>query len=175
MTSRPGPDHHPAQQLGERHRFGHRRGRLARPWLAVSVGAALALVLFGRPGADAAEYTVDIQGLSFNPEEITVAVGDTITWVNRDSDHHDLQGGPIDSPELAEGDRYTAQFTEAQDVIYHCNIHTYMQGTVHVLGPGGEPPPSTPSTTAPPPPPTTTTTAPRGLVPFLPVGSPGAR
>ncbi|HLF41127.1 MAG TPA: plastocyanin/azurin family copper-binding protein, partial [Acidimicrobiia bacterium] len=120
----------------------------------------------------AADHAVEIRGLSFIPEELAVGVGDTVTWTSFDEDKHDIEGGPLDSPELSKGDTYSAQLNEAGVVDYHCRIHTYMRGTITVGdGGSGEPgssgePPSTPPSTAPAP--TTTTTRP----PSGPLGTP---
>ncbi|MGH9022367.1 MAG: plastocyanin/azurin family copper-binding protein [Acidimicrobiia bacterium] len=152
---------------------------LRRIWLAAPA-ALVAFVALGRTGAHAAETTVEISGFSFVPEEFAISVGDTVTWVNKDQDDHDLQQGKepgeMDSPPLKPGDSYSFQFTEARDVTYTCSIHTYMKGTIHVAGHGGGSGEAPPTTTATPPPSaTTTTTAPSGLVPLLPVGSPDSR
>ena len=127
----------------------------------------LAVAVFGPEPARAEEKTVDIAGLAFNPEEITIRAGDTIKWVNHDTDHHDLAGGPIESPELAQGQTYSHQFNEATEIEYMCRIHTYMQGRVIVQTADGQAPPprseeSPPAESAPA---TTTTTAPASVIP----------
>lgn len=147
--------------------------RTARPLPFLLAAGAVAVALAPLTRAGAAEHTVDIMGLSFIPEEISVTAGDTVTWVNRDEDDHDLGGSQVDSPVLKTGQTFTYTFDEAGDVEYKCKIHTYMTGIVHV-GPGDgtqapAPPPSEPPATTPTTAPTTTTTAglypPLGLVP----------
>jgi len=117
--------------------------------------------------AGAAGYDVEIKGLTFIPEDIAVGAGDSVTWVNHDSDDHDLGGGTVDSPVMKTGDTFTFTFNEPGDVEYRCKIHTYMTGIVRVApgdGTQAPPPPTTsPPTTAP----TTTTTAPS---PYPPLG-----
>jgi plastocyanin len=133
---------------------------------ALAAGAALIAILpLTRAGAG--EQTVEMKGLSFVPEEITVAVGDTVTWMNQDTDHHDTEGdgNDINSPDMAQGAKYSFTFPAAGRFEYHCRIHTYMRGTVIVGdGNGGAPPPTTqpPSTT-------TSSTKPPGPLDGLPL------
>jgi plastocyanin len=140
----------------------HRRYTLP---LLISSGVAVALSPL--TGAGAAEHTVEIKGLSFIPEEISVSAGDTVTWVNFDEDDHDLGGG-IDSPVLKQGQKFAFTFEQGGEITYNCKIHTYMQGVVRVTGADGTvPPPS--ERVQPDPVPSTTTTAylypPLGLLP----------
>lgn len=125
---------------------------------------AFGLLQLGTAGA--ADHTVDIKGLSFIPEELTIGVGDKVTWVNHDKDHHDLQGGPMDSPEMAQGQTFSFTFNEPGEIEYRCKIHTYMQGRITVGD--GHAPPSEPATTTTVPPSTTSTTRP----PSGPLGLP---
>jgi plastocyanin len=134
---------------------------------ALLVAVVLAVSVFGLERARAEEKTVDIAGLAFNPEEITIRAGDTIKWVNHDSDHHDLQGGPIQSHELAQGETYSQLFNDPAQIDYMCRIHTYMHGRVIVQTADGQAPPAAPeqSPEAPPAQASTTTTAPPSLLP----------
>ncbi|MBA2488351.1 MAG: cupredoxin domain-containing protein [Chloroflexi bacterium] len=105
-----------------------------------ALAATLALLL-SVAGVAAAGGTVDIleedERYSFEPGEITVAMGETVTWQNGSDAPHtvtsDTAGGPLDSPELAEDDSYQETFDTAGDYAYHCEIHDYMQGVVHVV------------------------------------------
>jgi plastocyanin len=138
--------------------------------LALGTGSVLAVGVLVLGPAGAADHTVEIKGLSFIPEEIAVAVGDKVTWVNEDDDKHDLQSDVFDAPPMQKGETFSFDFTENRTIPYRCQIHTYMQGKVTVgdgsQGSGGESPPptDTPTTTGP----TTTTTRP----PAGPLGLP---
>lgn len=138
--------------------------------LALATGSVVTVGVLLLGPAGAAEHSVEIKGLSFIPEDLAVAVGDSVTWVNHDTDKHDLEGGPIHSAPMAEGETYSFTFSEPADIEYHCKIHTYMQGRIKV-GEGGPPggsgdaPPPPPSTA---PPETTTTTR----LPSGPLGLP---
>jgi plastocyanin len=72
----------------------------------------------------------------FTPNDITVAVGDKVTWSNDSDAPHTVtsndSGGPLDGSLNGEGDTYSATFDTAGDYAYHCVIHSYMHGVVHV-------------------------------------------
>ena len=102
----------------------------------------------------AATTTVQMKDFAFQPADVTVSVGDTVTWTNEDSEPHAPQGGPFNAPDVPPGGSFSFTFNEAGDVSYICRIHTYMSGVVHVVN---GPVPSTTSTSAAPA--TTTTTA----------------
>jgi len=103
------------------------------------------------PGT-AAATSVDIMGYEFSPAEITISVGDTVTWTNHDSAPHNVvvTDGPekFTSPTLEQGDTYSYTFTKAGAYSYYCSIHPDMQASVTVEG-GTEPPPTSPPTTPP--------------------------
>jgi plastocyanin len=145
--------------------------RSPRRAAAVVVAVALLPPLV-RPGpAGAEEHTNEIRGLAFNPEQITIRAGDSVTWVNHDSDRHRLAGDGIESRELPNKATFTAQFPEPGHLVYHCTIHTYMEGRIVVLNPDGSTPPSTVGEPEAPPAPSTTTssTRPPGPLDGLPL------
>lgn len=102
--------------------------------------------------ATAAATSVDIMGYEFSPAEVTISVGDTVTWTNHDSAPHNVvvTDGPekFTSPTLEQGDTYSYTFTKAGAYSYYCSIHPDMQASVTVEG-GSAPPPTTPPTTPP--------------------------
>jgi plastocyanin len=71
---------------------------------------------------------------AYNPGEIAVAVGDTLTWVNTDAVAHTstANGGGWDSGTLAPGQQFSATLRSAGTFAYHCAIHPGMVGTVTV-------------------------------------------
>lgn len=134
-----------------------------RPSYVAVVLAALAFLipLAGSSPAAGQDHANVIKGLAFNPEEITIRAGDSVTWVNRDSDRHRVQGDGFESKELANGNTYTVEFPEPAHLRYHCSIHTYMEGRIVVLNPDGSVPPSTAGEPEAPPAPSTTTSSTR--------------
>ena len=124
--------------------------------------------------ARAEGHTDEIKGLAFNPDEIRVRAGDSVTWVNHDSDRHHLQGDGFESSDLPNSATYTVEFPSPGEITYHCTIHTYMEGKVMVLNPDGSTPPSTAGEPEAPPAPSTTTssTRPPGPLDGVPVEPP---
>jgi plastocyanin len=132
------------------------------PAAAALVVALAVLVPFVTPGPALAEdHKNEIKGLAFNPDQITVRAGDSVTWVNEDSDRHHLMGDGFESSDLTNGATFTAEFPEPAQLAYHCTIHTYMEGRIVVLNPDGSVPPSTAGEPEAPPAPSTTTSSTR--------------
>ena len=82
-----------------------------------------------------AEGTVAIVDFTFDPSELTAAVGDPVTWTNEDGVAHTVTSegeGPLDSGDIEQGAVYEATFDQAGTFSYICTIHPTMQGTVEV-------------------------------------------
>jgi plastocyanin len=84
--------------------------------------------------AAAGANQVAIQGFAFSPQKITVKVGTTVTWTNRDQDAHTVtaKSGPFHSKALNTGGTFTYTFTSAGSYDYYCTIHPFMTATVVV-------------------------------------------
>jgi len=77
------------------------------------------------------------QGLgnrAYNPGNVTVPVGATVTWTNTDSVAHTstADGGRWSSGTLGPGQQFSTTFSTAGTFAYHCTIHPGMVGTVTV-------------------------------------------
>jgi plastocyanin len=76
----------------------------------------------------------------FTPGTISISVGDSVTWTDSTDAPHtvssDQAGGPMQSNIINQGDSYRATFNTAGTFAYHCEIHSYMHGTVHVAAAG---------------------------------------
>ena len=66
--------------------------------LVVAVAILLPIVTPGPAGAS--EHKNEIKGLTFNPDQMTIRAGDSVTWVNGDADRHNLQGDGFESKEM---------------------------------------------------------------------------
>jgi plastocyanin len=82
-----------------------------------------------------ADSQVAIQDFAFQPASVTVAVGTTITWTNRDSAPHTVtfRDGMADSGELSGGQTFRHTFATAGSFDYYCRIHPHMTGVVVVM------------------------------------------
>ena len=90
----------------------------------------------GKAGGDKAGGTaVDIAEFSFKPPSLTVSVGATVTWTNKDGFAHsvkpDKDSFPT-SPNIDQGKTFSHTFTKAGTYPYICGIHNSMTGTVIV-------------------------------------------
>lgn len=78
---------------------------------------------------------IEISNFAFSPNTLTIGIGDTVTWTNKDSAVHTIvsdSGTEINSGSLANGASYSHTFTSAGTYDYHCSIHTSMKGKVIV-------------------------------------------
>ena len=90
--------------------------------------------------AAGAEETVRLAQFAFDPEELTIAVGTTVNFVNADSAAHTVTEGtdgtavadPIIDEELEQGGSASYTFDEAGTYDITCKIHPSMQLTITV-------------------------------------------
>jgi plastocyanin len=119
--------------------------------VAVTVGVGGLLLTSGVSAAETVPAT--IQDYAFTPADITVAAGDTVTWTNGDKAPHTVTstgGGPLDSPNLQQGDSWSFTFTQPGAYPFYCAVHPDMKGTVTVTAAatGTPAPTAAPTTTA---------------------------
>lgn len=88
--------------------------------------------------AGAGGSAVSIKGFAFNPAELSVSKGTTVTWTNDDGTTHTVTSGVPGTPSgkfdqrLESGKTFTFTFADAGTVTFFCNIHQSMRGTVLV-------------------------------------------
>ena len=77
---------------------------------------------------------VKIDYFSFGPAELTVAVGTTVTWTNRDDIPHTVVSTDkvFKSKVLDTDEKFSYTFTQAGSFPYFCSIHPKMTGKVVV-------------------------------------------
>jgi plastocyanin len=77
---------------------------------------------------------VSIDNFAFAPAAITVKVGTTVTWTNKDQDAHTVtaQDRSFSSAPLNTGATYQFTFTKPGTYAYLCTIHPFMTATVVV-------------------------------------------
>ena len=95
----------------------------------------------GSGGAEAgANAKVSMKDIAFNPSNVTVSKGGSVTWTNDDSVGHDVtkESGPGpdfksgDPGGIAPGSDFTQKFDTAGSIKYVCTVHPGMEGTVTV-------------------------------------------
>jgi len=116
-----------------------RRGQGSAAICPFVATVALGLLLSSAEPAAAADskpatHTVTISGVQFEPQSLTVRVGDTIVWVNRDPFPHTVTavGKRFDSHEIAVGHSWTYRARKAGIFSYACTLHPTMSGTLRV-------------------------------------------
>jgi plastocyanin len=84
--------------------------------------------------AKPAATEVKIDNFSFGPTSITVAVGTTVTWTNRDDIPHTVVSteGVFKSKVLDTDEKFSFTFTKPGTYPYFCSVHPKMTGTVVV-------------------------------------------
>ncbi|GAA1734438.1 multicopper oxidase domain-containing protein [Luedemannella helvata] len=110
---------------------------------------ALGAIVFAPKPAFAANHTINITGFAFSPDLLTVAPGDTVTFVNQETDGtiHSIRGD-FTSPDLPPGASFTVTISAAGTFSYYCGLHPYMTGTI--VATSNPPPTSAAATTRPP-------------------------
>jgi plastocyanin len=100
-------------------------GAMGVVWLAVSGPLS--------PTA-AATHAVDIGDGFFGPGALTVTVGDTVTWTNRDDSPHTVTAdGAFDSGNVEPGRSFSHTFSEPGTYTYVCQYHDEMVATITVV------------------------------------------
>ena len=83
--------------------------------------------------------TVDISNHAFNPAQLNVAPGTTVTFVNNDTEPHTAtaDNGLFDTGVLQPGSSFDVFLDGSGTVTYHCELHPDMQGSI-VVGQAGQ-------------------------------------
>jgi plastocyanin len=99
---------------------------------AFAIAATLPLLL-GSTRARAEDTNVTIDNFTFQPAELTVKVGTTVTWKNHDDIPHTVvSAGKFRSKTLDTDDSFSFTFTAAGDYKYFCSLHPHMTGMIKV-------------------------------------------
>ena len=104
-----------------------------------AVMIATVMLFAAWPGSSAqtlqpATVEVKIDNFSFGPAAITVAVGATVTWTNRDDIPHTVVSTDkvFKSKVLDTDEKFSFTFSQAGTYPYFCSIHPKMTGSVVV-------------------------------------------
>ena len=106
--------------------------RLQAARLAAFAGLLLFIALAST--AAAATTAVNIQGFAFVPPSVTINVGDSVTWTNKDAAAHSVVASGVgQTPVLTQNQSGGLSFNAAGTFSYVCGIHgASMTGTVIV-------------------------------------------
>ncbi len=86
------------------------------------------------PGPTPTITEVEISGFAFVPATITIPVGTTVTWFNKDSVAHTVSSREdvFDSGNLSGGATFSYTFDQNGSFEYYCKFHPYMTGKIIV-------------------------------------------
>ena len=107
---------------------------------AAAVVIAIVLLLGGSPSVAANDQPspenaeVRIDNFSFGPQTVTVPVGATVTWTNRDDIPHTVVStdGLFNSKVRGTDEKFSYTFAKAGMYPYYCSVHPKMTGKVVV-------------------------------------------
>lgn len=100
---------------------------------AVRCAVAAAIISLHLGSAYAEETTVTIDNFTFEPKQLTVKAGTTVTWKNHDDIPHTIvSAGKFRSKPLDTDDSFSFTFTATGDYTYFCSLHPHMTGVIKV-------------------------------------------
>ena len=102
-----------------------------------AASVALVLCVIGLAAGQRARpkmHTVTIEGMRFQPDNLTVARGDSVMWVNKDLVAHTAtsEAGRFDSRIIQPAKSWKFTVKNAGDFAYICTYHPTMKATLHV-------------------------------------------
>lgn len=117
--------------------------RLRRVSTFVGLGGAFAVLLtlgslahWNRTAIAGETQEVKINNYSFSPGTLTVPVGTTVSWTNRDETIHTVvaqdAAHSFKSGGLDTDDKFSFTFDKAGTYVYICTVHPYMTGKIVV-------------------------------------------
>jgi plastocyanin len=91
-------------------------------------------VISQNPTPNAIGTTVKIVDFKYVPDNLKIAVGQTVQFINQDEGIHTVtaKDNTFDSKSLDEKQTWTYTFTKAGNFPYLCSLHPYMKGTISV-------------------------------------------
>jgi len=109
-------------------------------WIAGSVAPIMIAILLltavspSVKANDTAIAEVKIDNFSFGPQSVTVPVGATVTWINRDDIPHTVVSteGVFKSKVRDTDEKFSYTFAKAGTYPYYCTIHPKMTGQIVV-------------------------------------------
>ena len=99
----------------------------------VVAAAALLPAVAARAEDPADPLAVHLDNVVFVPVQLTVKVGQTVTWTNRDDIPHTVVcAGKFRSKTMDTDGTFSFTFTSAGEYKYFCSLHPHMTGAVKV-------------------------------------------
>ena len=94
------------------------------------------VLLLGAEGAkDDGVKKIDIKDKKYSPAKLTIKVGQTVVWTNRDDNDHAIvadDGSFASDGDLARGESFKFTFKKKGKFKYHCKYHPREKGEITV-------------------------------------------
>jgi plastocyanin len=99
-----------------------------------AIGMLVAVVVSASGNVYAADIEVKIDNFTYNPQQITVKAGTTVTWVNHDDIPHTVTSktGAFRSKAMDTDDKFSFTFATPGTFPYFCALHPHMTGSIVV-------------------------------------------
>jgi plastocyanin len=84
----------------------------------------------------ASHVNVDISNFAYSPATITVKVGTTVTFTDKESVEHTATSntsGVFETGTLQNGQAVSIKLEKVGTFSYHCDFHAFMHGTIRVV------------------------------------------
>lgn len=102
--------------------------------LALGAMALLVAAAMSAGKIYAADMEVKIDNFTYNPQQITVKAGTTVTWINHDDIPHTVTSktGAFRSKAMDTDDKFSFTFATPGTFPYFCALHPHMTGSIVV-------------------------------------------
>ena len=106
----------------------------ANPLVTVFLTAAATLFPMAHASNNPSVVTVVIERFAYRPKELTLKVGTTVMWVNKDEVEHSATANDesFDTALFGQGKSATITFSKAGRFNYYCAPHPFMKGAIVV-------------------------------------------
>ena len=113
--------------------------KFGRTFALSAIGMLVAAAIAVTP-VRAEDAEVKIDNFTFNPQQITVKAGTTVTWVNHDDIPHTATSktGVFRSKALDTDDKFSFTFATPGTFAYFCALHPHMTGSIVVEANAGK-------------------------------------
>jgi plastocyanin len=103
----------------------------------LSIGLVLASCGADPPARIPQTHTIVMEAVAFQPASLTVEVGDSVVWVNKEAFPHTATSkGAFDSTEISAGKSWQFTPDAAGEFPYVCTYHPTMKGVLRVVAAG---------------------------------------
>ena len=102
---------------------------------AIALSLLCTLALAAGERRTSTTHTVTIEGMKFQPEELTIAAGDVVVWVNNDLVAHTAtssEAGIFDSQLIAPDQSWRFTARQKGEFAYVCTYHPTMKAMLLV-------------------------------------------